>query len=419
MTAVVGVPAAVTSRVDGAAFRAGPYLVFLILTTATIPWRSKTYYEGGADPVVLAKAALTLLGLVLAYVVCRGQQRRFLRPGPVLVLSAYLACTVVGGWAAGSLVPSAVVAVRVGLLAVAVCILASGFDAQALIGSLVAALATYAFLGALTGLASSSGDRLRGGFPPLNPNELASMCAVIVLWCLWRLLAGQDAWIHLAAMGVALAILAATGSRTPLAALPLGAAVLILHVTAVRLRTVVIAVVALPALVWLVGGTGFFSSLVLRGGDSQGLTTLSNRTIAWQAALTPKDSWWLEWFGGGLVMKRIPVPGQWWNEQILDSSWISALVQGGLIGLGLCVGWLLYSMVSTVDSPVGLRALQLALLVYLGSRGLLESGLFDASPAFLVFVTVAATVPLRARGDQSSARGRTGHPAVPGTHALG
>jgi hypothetical protein len=134
--------------------------------------------------------------------------------------------------------------------------------------------------------------------------------------------------------------------------------------------------------------------LLLRDQGTAGLTTLSNRTIAWQAALSPKSSGWLEWLGGGLTMKHIQVPGQWWNQQILDSSWISALVQGGLVGLAICVVWVAHSVIGTLKSSHALRGLQLAILVYLVARGLLESGLFDATTAFLVFFGTVMVTPV-------------------------
>lgn len=383
-----------------ASWAVGPYLVFLLLIAATIPWRSKAYYEGGADSVVVAKAVLSLLALAAALLMAPARRRRPARAFPLLFLFAYLACSVIGGWAAADLVPSVVIAVRVALLAVTVVVLASAFRTEVVLGALVAALATCAGLAATTGLAGLSDGRLRGVFPPLHPNELASMAAIAALWCLWKVAGGRDAWFHLLGGALAVAVVVATGSRTPLVALPIGAAVILLRVTAVRLRTAVLAVLVMPVLVWVLAGTAALNSLLLRGGSAEGLTTLSNRTIAWEAALSPKDSAWSEWFGGGLVLKRIEVSGQWWNEQILDSSWISALVQSGLVGLALCVVWLLYSLVATLDSSPALRTLQLALLLYLASRGLLESGLFDASPSFLLLFTVVATIPVRAAGAQ-------------------
>ncbi len=375
--------------------RIGAYLVFLILVGATIPWRSKTYFEGGADPVVLAKAALSFVGLGLSLVFVWGRVSRPVRVGPWIFLLIFLGCTVLGGWAEGYLVPSTVIAIRVALLAVTVTVLARAYTGERLIQSLIAALGTFAVVGALTGITSLSEGRLAGGIPPLHPNELASTCALAAIWCLWKIFTAHERWWHLPLLLVAVGALLATGSRTPLAALAVAAVVLLTQATAVRVRMVAVMVAVVPVMLWVVASTGVIDSVVSRGEDPAQLATLSNRTIAWTAALGPKDTPWLAWFGGGLTMKRIEVPGQWWNEQILDSSWISALVQGGWVGFVVCICWVVASALATGSSPKQLRALQLPIIIYLAVRGVLESGLFDATTAFLVFFTTVMTIPVR------------------------
>ena len=375
----------------------GAYLVFVILVGATIPWRSKTYFEGGVDPVVVAKAALSLAGLAIAVLTCSGTRSRPLRLSPWILLVVFLGCTVLGGWAEADVIPSVVIAVRVALLAVTVTVLARVHDSEKLIECLLAALGTFAVAGAITGLPSLAEGRLSGGIPPLHPNELASTSALVVLWCLWKIFTARERWWHLPLLLVALAALLATGSRTPLAALAVAGLVLLAQATAVKVRMVALLVAVTPILLWALAFTGVLESVVSRGDDAAQLATLSNRTIAWTAALGPKDSPWLALFGGGLSMKRIEVPGQWWNEQILDSSWISALVQGGWIGFSVCLVWVLSSAIATRSSEKRLRALQLPIISYLAVRGLLESGLFDATTAFLVFFTTVMTIPLRSR----------------------
>ena len=218
---------------------------------------------------------------------------------------------------------------------------------------------------------------------------------MVVLWCLWKILAGLDNWLQLGILVMALAVMIATASRTPWIAMGVAALILVLHTQAIRVRTIVLAVAALPVVWWAIAGTDLIQDLLFREDEASSLTTLSNRTIAWEAALAPKSSPWVTWFGGGLQLKRINVAGQYWNQQILDSSWISALVQAGFVGLVLCTLWVLASMVSTVHSSARLRALQLALLIYLTLRGFLESGLFDASTAFLLFFTTVMATPFQ------------------------
>ena len=325
-----------------------PYFVFLVLIGGTIPWQSKSYFEGGLDPIALAKAALSLLALGCAVLVTLGRPARELPASPLMFLLVYLACSVVGAWSTGYLIPSMVIVVRVVLLAATVIVLSRAFEGSTLLGSLIAALATFAVVGAATGIQTfADKGRLAGGLPPLHPNELASMCAVVVLWCLWKIAAGQDSWLHLGAVAVAFGIMVATASRTPWIAMGVAALFLMFHAHSIRMRNLVLGLAALPVAWWVLSGTDLLRSLLLRGDEASSVTTLSNRTIAWQAALAPKSSPWLEWFGGGLQMKRIDVPGQFWNQQILDSSWISALVQGGILGLGICVIWLLRSLAAS------------------------------------------------------------------------
>jgi hypothetical protein len=373
----------------------GPYFVFLILVVGTVPWQSKSYFEGSLDPIALAKAVLCLVALGFAVLTGFGRPTRELRAAPLILLLLYLGCSVVGAWSTGYLIPSMIIVIRVLLLTVTVIVLSRVFEGSVLLGSLIAALGTIALIGAVTGVGSlATKGRLAGGLPPLHPNELASTCAVIVLWCLWKVLAGQDTWFHLASVAVALGIMVATASRTPWIAMGVAALFLMFHARSIRVRNLVVGLAVVPIAWWVLSGTDLIRNLLFRGDEASNVTTLSNRTIAWQAALAPKSSAWLTWFGGGLQLKRINVPGQYWNQQILDSSWISALVQAGFIGLFLCGLLVLFSMVGTVNSPARLRALQLALLSYLSLRGFLESGLFDASTAFLLFLTAAMASPL-------------------------
>jgi hypothetical protein len=396
VTIPVAEPVLDSSSTQPRRLQMGPYFVFLILIGGTIPWQSKSYFEGGLDPIALAKAVLSLVALGCAVLVSFGRPTRELLGSPLMFLLLYLACSVIGAWSTGYLIPSMVIVIRVLLLAATVIVLSRAFEGSALLASLIAALATFAIIGAVTGIPTlAEKGRLAGGLPPLHPNELASTCAVIVLWCLWRILAGQDSWFHLVSIAAAFGIMVATASRTPWIAMGVAVLILMFHARSIRLRNLIIVLVAMPIAWWLVGGTDLIRSLLFRGDEASNVTTLSNRTIAWQAALTPKSSPWLTWFGGGLQLKRINVPGQYWNQQILDSSWISALVQAGFVGLVMCGAWVLSSMISTRHSPADLRALQLALLTYLSLRGFLESGLFDASTAFLLFFTAVMASPVR------------------------
>ena len=147
-------------------------------------------------------------------------------------------------------------------------------------------------------------------------------------------------------------------------------------------------VAAVPAAMYAVLATSAVTDMLLRGG-SQNVTTLSSRTIAWQAALTMDTSTYQRWFGGGLTLKHIPVSGQYWQTQLLDSSWVSGLVQTGILGLVVIGLWVLTTSVAALRTPRPWRPLWLGLLVFIVLRSLLESGLFDASTSFIVFALVS------------------------------
>jgi hypothetical protein len=123
--------------------------------------------------------------------------------------------------------------------------------------------------------------------------------------------------------------------------------------------------------------------------DGSGTSTLESRFIAWNAATTWADDAWQLVFGGGLSVKIIPVKGQWWDTQPLDSSWFSLLVQTGLLGVLVCGVWALWALRGALLAPREQRALFLGLLLFLLGRSVLESGLFDATPAFIGFLAVS------------------------------
>jgi hypothetical protein len=114
--------------------------------------------------------------------------------------------------------------------------------------------------------------------------------------------------------------------------------------------------------------------------------------IAWRAAGSWAPTLWQTAFGGGLSVKIIPVSGQSWAQQPLDSSWVSAFIQGGVLGSVIAVAWVLWVLHGALRAPRELRALLLPALVFLVGRSLLESGLFDATPAFLGFFAISLVV---------------------------
>lgn len=364
---------------------------------AQVPWRANVFYEGGADPVVLAKAALTLSALGIAVVVVRSRGHRFVVPAsPFLWVFAFLTCTVLGAAADGRLVPTVVLAVRVLLVLVIVAVLMSSYRPREVLHAVIVVFGLLIVVATLTTLALGTAGRLRGGLPPLHANELASLAVMCLLWVVARLFRGEEQPASIVLIPACVAIIVLTQSRTSLAAGAVALVVLVLFAT--RMKVVVAcAVAAVPAIAYgLVALTGLTDQVVTRGEDAARLTTFADRLFAWKAAVAPGQPFGHQWFGGGLSQKTVQVTGQPWTEQVLDSSWVSALVQAGWIGLAIGICWVVAILLGLFHAPREWRGVMAALTVFLILRGLLESGLFDATTSFIVLCTLAfASVLLR------------------------
>lgn len=363
-------------------------VVCLIAVVTTVEWRRGTFFSGSFDPVVVIKGVLSLVGLAIAVSTPRppGPRTR-LGTGSLWFLGLYLLCTVFGALTYGSLLAGGVVAFRVAVLAATVFFLLRSVPAERVLAGLVWACGLLVVVAALLGFRTAAGGRLEGGVPPIHPNEMALLSGLVVLVVAWRLVLGETAWLGGAVVVVFLGLMWATGSRTGLIMLLVGLAVMVLHVRRPAVGLVVGFFAAAAVGLAVVSRTSLVGSFLAR--DGTGDSTLQSRFIAWSAARLWADSFWQGAFGGGLSIKEIPVKGQWWNKQVLDSSWASVLVQAGLVGSVIAIGWVLWAWRGARLAEPPYRALFLGTLVFLVGRGMLESGLFDASPAFLFFMTVS------------------------------
>ncbi|MFW3170533.1 hypothetical protein [Geodermatophilus sp. CPCC 206100] len=363
------------------------YLIALLLVAGTVGWRRGQYFSGSLDPVVLAKAALTLLAVVLALLAAAAGPRRRLGTGTWWAVALLLGSSVFGALTAGTLLPGVVVAARVAVLVVAVTCLLRTATVRETATALAAACGTVGLVAALTGLPGAATGRLAGGLPPLSPNELALLAGIVVLVVAWLAVLEQPRWWSAPVVVAALAVVWATGSRTGLLMLLLGLAVVVAHLRRPPVGLVVGGLVLAAVATVAALTTGVLTGFLAR--DGAGTSTLESRFIAWDAATTWAQSGWQLVFGGGLSVKVIAVRGQWWDEQPLDSSWVSALVQAGVLGLLVAAGWAAWAVRGALRAPRTHRALFLGLLVFLLGRSSVESGLFDATPAFLCLVAVS------------------------------
>ncbi|WP_212719538.1 O-antigen ligase family protein [Blastococcus sp. CCUG 61487] len=363
-------------------------LACLLLVVSTVAWRRGDVFEGSLDPVVVGKALCSVVALLLAlFAAPRGAARYRLGTGSLWFLGIVLVASLLGAHAYGTSVPSIAIAVRVTVLAATVVLLLRAAPAFQLLRAVVASCGLVAAVAALTGLPDLAGGRIAGGIPPLHPNGLALLAGVVVVWAAWRTVLGEARWLDALLGGGFLALMWLTGSRTGFLVLVLAVLVMVLHIRRIRVGLVVGALVAAAAGAVTVVTTGAVRDFLTRDGTGTG--TLESRFVAWTAAQSWAESWWQWTFGGGLSVKYIPVPNQWWDEQLLDSSWVSALVQTGLLGLGVTMAWALWALVGSVRAPRPHRVLFLGLLTFILGRSLLESGLVEATPEFLLFLAVA------------------------------
>jgi hypothetical protein len=361
------------------------YLSLLLLVVGVVSWRRRTYFDGGFDPVVVIKAMLVTLAVLLAITIPKRVAWERLPTGILAILIIYSVETTVGGWASGSIFSAAVLSVRLLLTASVIIVLVAKYEGLELFAMLRNVMLAVGLVSMATG--GTSTGRLTGGIPPLSPNELALLFGVTVLSLAWTLLHGNGPRFGGLALVLLLAAVFLTGSRTGLAFLIVALIAMVVQCRRVPIMAFFAAVAVIPAMVYIIGATGVVSTFADRGGEGN-ITTLSSRTIAWSAAFDQGDNIPEKLFGGGLALKQIPVAGQYWNQQTLDSTWISALVQGGYLGVVLLIMWVFAAMGASFRSARPERLLWTSLLIFVVGRSFLESGMLDSTAAFLVFFTV-------------------------------
>ncbi|WP_157943994.1 hypothetical protein [Blastococcus atacamensis] len=379
--------AAADPRADRVVSTAALRAVALLVVVGAVGWRRGEYFSGSADPVVVAKAVVGLIAFGLAFLLAQSGPRRRVGTGSFWVAGLLLGGSVVGAVTADNMPAGGVVAVRVALLAGTTFFLVRAAPAVRVLTTLAWACGVVATVAAVTGWSTVAEGRLAGGVPAIDPNDLALLAGVAVVVLVWRFVQDQVSAPEIAAALFLLAVVWATGSRTGLLMLVLGMLLMAAHIRRPRVGLVVAGLVLAAAAAVAVATTGVIEGFAARGGD--GTSTLGSRFIAWRASLTWADSDWQQIFGGGLSVKIIRVYGQFWDTQPLDSSWVSLLVQAGVLGVVTAALWVVWVLRGAFRAPRPHRILFLGMLVFLLGRSVLESGLFDATPAFLFFFALS------------------------------
>jgi len=309
-----------------------------------------------------------------------------------ILLSIVVGLSVVGAVASGDVSPSLVLALRILLLGATVYVLATCAPPMRVLTALFIAMGILALFGAVAGVPSFVAEgRLATGIPAMRPNELAGLTAPPLL-ALVIDAARTGLTTRKTVFLVAFAsILLATGSRTTLVVVVIAIVVGVLMAWPVPHSTGIVLILLAPLLYALGAFTTIVSEVVIRGQNIEQLTTLSSRTIAWDAVLSVPIDTWHKWIGVGLAVKTVEVNQRWWDFQVLDSSWISILSQAGIVGL-IAVGlWVLFTIRDSLRSGE-LRVLAFPMLVLLLLRGGLENGLIESSVIFAVFFLTSLVV---------------------------
>lgn len=361
-----------------------------MLVLSTVTWRSASIYGGGLDVIVAAKAVLACLALALAWVArVNSAAPRPMGTTFVWLLIAYVTVSTFGAWTAGELAVSGVLSVRLLLVAAGLILLVKTFPAEQLMRDLMVSVTLVALVAAVTGAPSFLLEgRLSGGVPGMHSNELSLLCALSAIGGLYLAFTNQARTRHVLILGAVLIALIGTGSRTALLTVVLAALVMLPQTKKLNPVISLALLACIPLTLFVMLGTSTFESYFTREGEGD-VATLNSRSIVWSAALNYPPTEWVRWLGSGLGTKELPVQGQYWDTQVLDSSWVSALVQAGWVGVLILGGWVVTLVAMTFRMERGPRMLAQALVVALVSRGVVESGLMDSSPAFLTFALIA------------------------------
>lgn len=383
-------------------------LVCLLLIVSAVAWRKGAYYSGGADSVVVGKAALSMLALAMAATAPRrGAAWSNLRAGLVPWLGLYLTIGSIGALLHGSGFPSIVLAVRVAVLATTLVLLFRCYPRHQVLSALTTAMVLLAGFGAATGIGSLAAEgRLYGGIPPLNANEIALLMSVPLVCLVWRCVHRVATTREVLAILPLLGIVILTGTRTGLAALLLAMTLLVVMAPRISVPVFSLGMMTIPTLIYVAFFTPLLDGYATRG-DTASVLTLNSRTVAWRAALDYPDGLSERLFGVGMSVKKIPVSAMYRNEQILDSTWISAVVQTGVLGvvvLGLLV---VVTMLRALSLTPPYRSLTIAVLLMILIVSFLESGLFDSSVAFIAFFSFGF-VAQDTTGQDTTGRAGTG-----------
>jgi hypothetical protein len=219
----------------------------------------------------------------------------------------------------------------------------------------------------------------------MYPTQVADYGAVAagmlaVLW-MGRKVSGR---VALAGVAVAIAEVLLSHTRTALVGLVAGLIVAGLSLSNARVRRFFTTAAVITAVAVVVAASAITSWLD-RGESSAGLTTLTGRTNFWADVLNTPRTPFQEIFGFGISNASV-------NGLPIDSNWLSAYMQEGILGVAICALMVLVLFAAILLKTSGLaRALALFLVTYVLIASFTEDAFSDVS-TYLLHLTVAASL---------------------------
>ena len=229
--------------------------------------------------------------------------------------------------------------------------------------------------------------RLEGALWPYPPTQVAHFAAVttgliILLW-LCGLVSGR---LCLIAVVIGMPMLLLTHTRTALLAMVAGIFVAALSLFTVKARVrKLFAAASVTLSLGAITLSGVVTTWLARGESSTQLTSLTGRTTVWTAILSTPRNLFQTIFGAGMDNLSF-------NGQSIDSNWLGAYLDFGLLGVILCAAMLLFLLVSAYFQPARpARAIGLFLVTFCLLSSFTETGLSGPS-LYLLELTLAASV---------------------------
>jgi hypothetical protein len=267
--------------------------------------------------------------------------------------------------------------------------------AHLLLGATVVLSLAYAPSQAWRPLRSfGTGYRLQGVIIPMLPPRVGEVGAVLLGLALIGLVCRKLS--TLPAVGLIVlggVLIAASRTRTSAAAVA-GGLVLALIITR-KTWMGRIACLVVPGLLGLAFLTiGSLHTWLLRGQETQQITSLSGRTTSWQAVVDEKVSIQTAIIGHGLGNKRVLLRRGEGDIDVMaiDNSWLGLYWETGLLAVAIVAIALILAWVAVLRAPTPyIKACGALLLGYVTAASLNESGLSDLS-SMTVHLLVAAAI---------------------------